>query len=88
MKTNDRENFLQWYDDRVNGNYVFHLKKELIEYCRYYVDILRRCMFRQDFINRENSDPLKYITLAGVCMAIYRGNYMPKNTIAVVDSVV
>ena len=33
-------------------------------------------------------DPLKYITIAGVCMAIYRGNYMPKNTIAVADNVV
>ena len=44
--------------------------------------------FRQDFINQENIDPLKYITIAGVCMAIYRGNYMPKNIIAVVDNVI
>ena len=46
--------------------------------------------FRQDLINQENIDPLKYITIAGVhvYMAIYRGNYMPKNTIAVVDNVV
>ena len=90
MKTQDRQKFLQWYDDRVNENYVFDFKKEIIEYCRSDVDILRRCMlkFRQDFINQENIDPLKYITIAGVCMAIYRGNYMPKNTIAVVDNVV
>ena len=90
MKTQDRQKFLQWYDDRVNENYVFDFKKEIIEYCRSDVDILRRCMlkFRQDFMNQENIDPLKYITIAGVCMAIYRGNYMPKNTIAVVDNVV
>ena len=90
MKTQEREKFLQWYDDRVNENYVFDFKKEIIEYCRSDVDILRRCMlkFRQDFINQENIDPLKYITIAGVCMAIYRGNYMPKNTIAVVDNFV
>ncbi|KAL9977373.1 hypothetical protein ACROYT_G014765 [Oculina patagonica] len=90
MKTEDRQKFLQWYDDRVNENYVFDFKKEIVEYCRSDVDILRRCMlkFRQDFINEENIDPLKYITIAGVCMAIYRGNYMPKNTIAVVDNVV
>ena len=89
MNSHDRENFLQWYDDRVNENYVFDFKKE-IEYCRSDVDILRRCMlkFRQDFISQENIDPLKYITIAGVCMAIYRGNYMPKNTIAVVDNFV
>ena len=90
MKTEDRQKFLQWYDDRVNENYVFDFKKELIEYCKSDVDILRRCIlkFRQNFINQENIDPLKYITIAGVCMAIYRGNYMPKNTIAVVDNVV
>ena len=90
MKTQDRQKFLQWYDDCVNENYVFDFKKELIEYCRSDVDILRRCMlkFRQNFMNQENIDPLKYITIAGVCMAIYRGNYMSKNTIAVVDNVV
>ena len=90
MNSHDRETFLQWYDDRVNENYVFDFKKEIIEYCRSDVDILRRCMlkFRQDFINQENIDPLKYISIAGVCMAIYRGNYMPKNTIAVADNVV
>ena len=90
MKTQDRQKFLQWYDDRVNENYVFDFKKEIIEYCRSDVDILRRCMlkFRQDFMIQENIDPLKYITIAGVCMTIYRGNYMPKNTIAVVDNVV
>ena len=90
MKTQDREKFLQWYDDRINENYVFVFKKEIIEYCRSDVDILRRCMlkFRQNFIDQENIDPLKYITIASVCMTIYRGNYMPKNTIAVVDNVV
>ena len=90
MKTQDRQKFLQWYDDRLNENCIFDFKKELIDYCRSDVDILRRCMlkFRQDFINQENIDPLKYITIAGVCMAIYRGNYMPKNTIAVVDNFV
>ena len=44
--------------------------------------------FREDFIEEENIDPLKYITIAGVCMAIYRGNCMPKNTIAVVENIV
>lgn len=44
--------------------------------------------FREDFIEQENIDPLKYITIAGVCMAIYRGNCMPKNTIAVVENIV
>ena len=39
---------------------------------------------REDFINLENSDTLRYITIASVCMTIYRSNYMPKKTIAIV----
>ena len=39
---------------------------------------------RKDFIQLENIDPLHYITIANVCMTIYRSNYMPKKTIAIV----
>ena len=39
---------------------------------------------REDFIQLENIDPLHYITIASVCMMIYRSNYMPEKTIAVV----
>lgn len=86
MKSDEREKFLKWYEERVNNNYVFDFNKELIEYCRSDVDILRRSMikFREDFIELENIDPLIYITIASVCMSIYRANYMPKKTIAVV----
>ena len=50
------------------------------------VDILRRGIMklREDFIQLENIDPLRYITIASVCMTIYRSNYMPKETIAIV----
>ena len=74
------------YEERVNNNYVFDFQKEIIEYCRSDVDILRRSMikFREDFIKLKNIDPLKFITIASVCMSIYRTNYLPKKTIAVV----
>ena len=80
MKSDEREKFLKWYEERVNNNYVFDFNKELIEYCRSDVDILRRSMikFREDFIELENIDPLIYITIASVCMSFYRANYMPK----------
>ena len=39
---------------------------------------------REDFIQLENIDPLRYITIASVCMTIYRSNYIPKKTIAIV----
>ena len=86
MKPDGRTKFLKWYDDRVSENYVFDFHKEIIEYCRSDVDILRRGIMklREDFIQLDNIDPLHYITIPSVCMTIYRSNYMPKRTIAIV----
>ena len=86
MKPGERAKFLKWYDDRISENYVFDFEKEIVDYCRSDVDILRRSLikFREDFIQLENIDPLRYITIASVCMTIYRSNYMPKKTIAIV----
>ena len=86
MKPDERAKFLKWYNDRVSENYVFDFEKEIVDYCRSDVDILRRSLikFREDFIQLENIDPLRYITIASVCMTIYRSNYMPKKTIAIV----
>ena len=84
MKPDERTKFLKWYKEREN--YVFDFKKEILEYCRSDVDILRRGIMklREDFIQLENIDPLRYITIASVCMTIYRSNYMPNKTIAIV----
>ena len=86
MKSDERTKFLKWYEERVSENYIFDFKKEILEYCRSDVDILRRGMMklREDFIQLENIDPLCYITIASVCMTIYHSNYMPKETIAIV----
>ena len=80
MKSDEREKFIKWYEELVNNNYVFDFKKEIIEYCRSEVDILRRwkIKFREYFIKLENIDPLRYITIASVYMSIYRANYIPK----------
>ena len=43
--------------------------------------------FREDFIELENIDPLQYITIASVCMTIFRSNYMPSKEIGVVKEV-
>ena len=87
MKPDERSKFLKWYKERVSENYVFNFKKKIIlEYCRSDVDILRRSItkLREDFIQLENIYPLRYIMIASVCMTIYRSNYMPKKTIAIV----
>ena len=86
MSSSARKAFLEWYNAKKDENYVFNFKNELREYCRSDVDILRRSMliFREDFIKLENIDPLQYITIASVCMTIYRCNYMPQRMIGVV----
>ena len=86
MKPDERTKFLKWYEERVSENYIFDFKKEILEYCQSDVDILRRGIrkLREDFIQLENIDCLRYVAIANVCMTIYRSNYMPKKTIAIV----
>ena len=90
MSTDGRAKFLKWHQERVSENYVFEFRKELKDYCRSDVDILRRSMlkFREDFITIANIDPLQYITNAAVCMNVYRSKFMPERTIGIIkDSV-
>ena len=86
MKSDERTKFLKWYEERISENYVFNLREEIIGYCRSDVEILRGGMLklRKDFIELENVDPLRYITIVSVCMTIYRSNYMPEKTISIV----
>ena len=86
MMSDNRKKFFKWHQDRINENYVFDFKKELKGYCRSDVDILRRSMlkFREDFIKIANIDPLQYITIASVCMNVYRSKFMPENTIGII----
>ena len=43
MSTKERQEFLAWYEELKSTNYVFVSEKEIEEYCRSDVDILRRC---------------------------------------------
>ena len=87
MRSNERKNFLKWYDALMQKGYIFNYKEEILQYCRSDVDILRRSIMklRKDFIDLDEIDPLRYITIASVCMALYRSKYMPANTIAIVS---
>ena len=40
---------------------------------------------RELFINISNIDPFQYITIASVCHAIYRNEFLPTNTIGIVN---
>jgi hypothetical protein len=63
------------------------LKAELLRYCDKDVAILREgCMkFRQMFmdISEQKCDPFQYTTIASTCHALYRAEFMPENSIAV-----
>ncbi len=87
MKPEARKNFLEWYLLKVQENYIFDMKKEIVEYCRSDVDILRKgCLkFREECLEIANIDPFQYLTIASVCMAVYRSKYIWNDTIAVVD---
>ena len=86
MKPEKRTAFLKWYNEQVD---VFDFKKELVAYCRSDVDILGQSMmtFRDNFLKIGNIDPLQYITIASVCMSIYRSKYMSENTIGIIKDV-
>ena len=57
MKPDERAKVLKWDDDRVSENYIFDFKKEILEYCRSDVDILRRgtIKLREDFYSWKTS---------------------------------
>ena len=88
MRSKERKEFLQWYNQKKAEGYVFDMRKELLEYCRSDVDILRcSCLqFRESFIKIANVDPFQYVTIASVCMAIYRRKFLKPDTIAVINN--
>ncbi|XP_028132068.1 uncharacterized protein LOC114327599 [Diabrotica virgifera virgifera] len=84
MKPKQRNEFLKWHEEHKNDEFDF--SKELHAYCDSDVDILRRgCLeFRREFMGIANIDPFQYLTIAGVCMAIYRAKYLQTGTLGVV----
>ena len=85
MMNSEREQFIKWHAEKEMANYVWDNKKELRDYCRSDVDILRRgCIkFREDFLEIANIDPFQYLTIPSVCMALYRDKYLKPKTIAI-----
>ncbi|CAC5402773.1 unnamed protein product [Mytilus coruscus] len=87
MNTDDRKDFLTWY--RTKTNEVFDFAKEVREYCCSDTTILREGVLRfRDLMlevtgteNTENTrrqsvDVLDYVTIASVCMGIYKTNFL------------
>ena len=81
FKDKDRKEFLKWYDKKVESNYIWNQKKEMEEYCISDVDILRKCCLklRSLYIEICEIDPFQYLTIASVCMAIYKYHFVDKS---------
>ena len=86
MKPDDHEEFNEWYKSHNDDHFDFLV--ELKKYCDQDVNILAQgCRkLRKMFLNIENIDPFQYVTIASLCMNLYRSKYMPENTIGVVDT--
>ena len=92
MNCDDNKEFYKWYETKTNE--TFNLQKELLEYCESDVDILSlSCLtFRGLFIECTKRghddvgvDPfLSCLTIASACHLVYRRNFMPKNSIALI----
>ena len=91
MSSNQREEFLSWYDNEVALDKQFIMAEEIHAYCLSDVDILRRCCmrFRSLFIDITKRSPddvgidpfSRCITIASACQFVYRRNFMPSYTI-------
>ena len=96
MMPSEQKAFLQWYAE--NQTKIFNLQHELALYCQQDVNILvQACtMYRHEIMTLTKRkkkhdgeyelfaiDPLQYPTLASVCLAMYRFNFLEKNTIAI-----
>ena len=78
MKLEKKKEFNKWYDKLKKENYYYHHENETRSYCISDVDILRRSceLFRDLFIEVANIDPFRYTTIASVCMAIFKADYI------------
>ena len=86
MKSEERAQFLKWYENNEKNNYVFDFQKELRRYCNNDVLILRKaCLaFRETFLKCCNVDPfLEAKTIASTCLLVFRKKYLKPKMIGI-----
>ena len=87
MKVEEAEEFIEWHNENKNIT-DWNFKKEMIKYCRADVEVLSRAVlsFRKMFYDNLDIDPFRYITLASLCMNIYKGKFLPDKSIVSNDA--
>ena len=80
-KAYDKE-FKPWYDEQAKKN-DWNFKEEMVKYCKADTELLSKSIlvFRKMFKDKLDIDPFRYVTLASLCMAIFRGCFLPKKSI-------
>ncbi|XP_044594829.1 uncharacterized protein LOC123272194 [Cotesia glomerata] len=85
-KKSEKEEFLEWYENRVNTNNNFNFKEEILHYCKLNVSILRLACskFRKLILDCGNVCPFtECTTIASTCMLFYRRNYLKEKQIGI-----
>lgn len=89
LSQDDKNKFLDWYNEKKSTNSVFDNKIELIKYCILDVEILQAgCVkFMVDFLNATDISIFQEsMTLASAVMLAYRKKFLKANTIACITS--
>ena len=85
MKPKRRAKFMTWYQSKVEEEYEFNFQKELVDYCRSDVRLLKEgCQqFQQEFQALADFNPIEEcITVASACNHYYRKKRLQPFTIA------
>ncbi|KAK3929395.1 putative DNA polymerase [Frankliniella fusca] len=87
IKSKAYQEFIEWYNNLTENNYVFNFRRELFDYCISDVTILQQACqsFRELFTEKAEFDPMfNCISLSSACMAAFRRNFLKKETIGIV----
>jgi len=88
MKPSQYKEFNKWYQTQKKLNVIFNFREEISFYCRQDVLLLQQgCwVFRELMLEITNGecDAFQYLTLPGLCNAVYKKQFMPPNSIAAV----
>ena len=78
MDIKKREEFIKWWVHKRLTNYEWNMYDEMKSYCISDVDILRRSciIFRELYLDIADIDPFTYTTIASVCLAIFKHNFI------------
>ena len=83
MSSKAYESFKPWHEEQVTNNVVWDFQDEIQKYCRADTELLSKSVlkFRKMFKDKLDIDPWRYITLASLCMSIFRGCFLPEKSI-------